>query len=111
MYAVVAGERTYLDLASIPSLTPRQTRALARVGPTDDRPLADDEVRGRPPSEPTLLTWRMSAAADLQRAPHTPGAVPPWESQREFPYCDLWPGRSEKQLGSARDKRWIVFVT
>jgi hypothetical protein len=45
VYCVVAGERTYLDLRTIPSLTPRQIRALSRGPAAEGRsPAADDEV-------------------------------------------------------------------
>ena len=50
MYCVVAGERTYLDLKTIPSLTPRQIRALSRNPAAEGRlPSGDDEVSAASP--------------------------------------------------------------
>lgn len=46
VYCVVAGERTYLDLFTIPGLTPRQISVLsASISPTDrTKPIDPDEV-------------------------------------------------------------------
>ncbi len=52
VYCVVAGERTYLDLFTIPGLTPRQISVLsASASPTDrTKPVDPDEVWHHPQS-------------------------------------------------------------
>jgi hypothetical protein len=55
VYSVVGGTKTYLDLFSIPSLTPRQIRLLSSVpGGPPEGPGADDEVCGMAGDTTTL---------------------------------------------------------
>ena len=75
VYAVVAGERTYLDLRTIPSLTPRQIRALSRGPAAEGRlPSGDDEVchGALPPCQcPALFVpFHLQACTSQVRATH-----------------------------------------
>ncbi|CAL8468509.1 g8049 [Coccomyxa elongata] len=105
VYCVVAGERTYLDLFTIPGLTPRQISVLSSAGASDRAKAADpDEVCNvagnmttvRSADPPYSYNNRESRRAARQRAAMYAQLID--EADRNVVLASSWPGGWQSRI-------------
>jgi len=91
-YVVINGQKTYLDIAQVPSLSPRQLRLLAMASQSVDDSLAAESTNTSTIQEiPRAFLMRRLGGANPNTKARSTAGTPGWSSYVKTEYDDQHP--------------------